>query len=328
MYQNKKIILTAFIISTLLMISKFVAYLLTNSNAVLTDALESIINVIAAGFAFYSISISNKPKDIDHPYGHGKIEFFSEGLEGVLICLASLYIVIDSIQHLFVPHVINQLGVGLGVLVFGILTNYFLGSYLLKNGLKNNSPTLKADGKHLKLDAQSGLILMISVGIMTFTHWIWLDAVASIIFSVWMFVAGIKLIRQAVGGLMDEVDANVLEKVVEILKFSKQSYWIDIHNLRIQKYGADLHIDAHLTLPKYWNLEQVHEAVHELENTLKDQFNGHVEIFIHSDPCLPVCCTHCKVENCPIRSNPQSQEIEWNIQNLTLNQKHIVFIES
>jgi divalent metal cation (Fe/Co/Zn/Cd) transporter len=133
---------------------------------------------------------------------------------------------------------------------------------------------------------------------------------------------GVKIIRKSIGGLMDEANEEVLEKVVNILKNNQKSQWIDIHNMRIQEYGSDIHIDCHLTLPNYWNLEKVHETVHEFEEILEQEFPSHVEIFIHADPCMPECCHYCKIENCPIRQSPLTTNIDWNKVNLTLNQKH------
>lgn len=306
------------------MIIKFVAYYLTYSSAILTDALESIINVVATGFAFYSIYLASLPKDLNHPYGHGKIEFFSAGLEGVLIVLASIFIIFHSIQNFLHPVPINDLGFGLVIIVSGVIVNWVLGYFLKREGEKSHSPTLTADGYHLILDAQSGIILIAAVGLVLITHWLWLDGAASIAFSIFMLWNGIKIIRKSIGGLMDEVDNQILENIVSILKANQNKSWIDVHNLRIQQYGADLHIDCHLTLPNYWSLQEVHEEVHHFEEVIKAESPSNVEIFIHADPCLPDCCSYCKVENCPIRTVPQTRQIEWNKINLSLNQKHFI----
>ena len=316
------LILTSFVVSLLLMIAKFVAYYLTYSSAILTDALESIINVVASAFAFYAIYLASQPKDMNHPYGHGKIEFFSAGLEGVLIVLASVFIVFHASQVLINPQPVLDLKIGLFIISLGTIINYGLGYVLEKEGNETMSPTLIADGQHLKLDAISGLILVLAVLIVYISHVYWIDGFASILFALFMAWNGIKIIRKSIGGLMDETNNEVLEKVVKILKNSQKNEWIDIHNMRIQEYGSDIHIDCHLTLPNYWVLEKVHETVHEFEEILGKEFPSHLEIFIHTDPCIPECCHYCKVENCPIRQSPQTTVIDWNKVNLTLNQKH------
>ena len=320
--KKYNLILLSFVVGLLLMIAKFIAYYMTYSSAILTDALESIINVVASGFAFYAIYLASQPRDMNHPYGHGKIEFFSAGLEGVLIVLASVFIVFHAIQGLLNPQPILDLRIGLSIIFLGTIVNYFLGYVIEKEGIISSSPTLTADGQHLKLDATSGLILVFAVLMVFITKMYWIDGVASICFALFMAWNGIKIIRKSIGGLMDETNEAVLEKVVTILKSHQKNEWIDIHNMRIQEYGSDIHIDCHLTLPNYWNLEKVHEIVHEFEEILGKEFPSHVEIFIHTDPCMPQCCHYCKVENCPIRASPLTVSIDWNKVNLTLNQKH------
>ncbi len=308
------------------MVVKFMAYYWTYSSAILTDALESIINVVASAFAFYAIYLSSLPKDMNHPYGHGKIEFFSAGLEGVLIVLASMFIIFHAVQNFFNPQPLTDLKLGLTIIILGAVINWVLGHYIEKEGEVYQSPTLIADGKHLKLDAQSGIILILAVGLVLLTGYAWLDGVASITFASFMAWSGVKIIRKSIGGLMDETDEETLAKVVTILKNNQITEWIDIHNLRIQHYGADLHIDCHITLPRYYNLELVHANVHQFEEILGQEFKGNVEIFIHADPCLPECCCYCRVADCPVRSSAYHKVIEWNKVNLSLNQKH--FLES
>jgi cation diffusion facilitator family transporter len=324
--KKYNLILASFLVSTVLMIAKFIAYYQTYSSAILTDALESIINVVASAFAFYAVFLASQPRDLNHPYGHGKIEFFSAGLEGVLIVLASIFIIFHAIQNLINPEPIQDLKVGLIIISVGVGINYFLGYLLEKEGFSQSSPTLIADGQHLKLDAVSGLVLVAAVILIVLTDFYWIDGVASILFAVFMAWNGIKIIRKSIGGLMDETNEEVLDKVVNILKNHQKSDWIDIHNLRIQEYGSDIHIDCHLTLPNYWNLEKVHDVVHEFEEILGKEFPSNVEIFIHTDPCLPECCHYCKIEDCPIRKEPQTTNVNWNKINLSLNQKH--FLES
>ncbi len=324
--RNKfRLIILSFVVSVVLMAIKFTAYVLTNSNAVLTDALESIVNVVASGFAFYSVYLAAQPRDQNHPYGHGKIEFFSAGLEGALILLAGVFIFGQSIQSLIAPKPLQNLDAGLLIVLLTTVVNYGVGWLLRREGQRANSMTLYADGKHLILDAQSSLVLVVGIGVIYFTGWQVLDSLLSMGFAVFIVVSGLRLARESVAGLMDEADRETLEQVVAVLRKHRLRHWIDVHNLRVQKYGADLHIDCHLTLPNYWTLQEVHEAVHEFEDVLREAFSADVEIFVHTDPCIPPCCPHCHVENCPIRESPFVKDIPWTSQNLTLNQK--LFLE-
>lgn len=317
-----RLILLSFGVSTVLMIVKFGAWWLTGSNAILTDALESIVNVVASGFAFYSVYLAAQPRDRNHPYGHGKIEFFSAGLEGVLIGLAGAFIIIHSALNILSPQPLEALGAGMLLTLITALVNWGLGWTLRREGHRSDSPTLSADGQHLILDAQSTFALVLGLGLIVLTGWAWLDSVLSILFAGFMIYNAFRITRRSVAGLMDEVDEGTLERVVSALQQHRQLAWIDVHNLRIQKYGADLHIDCHVTLPYYWGLERVHAEIHEIEEVLEREFSSHVEIFIHADPCLPACCAYCGVVDCPVRQAPRTRQIDWTTHNLSLNQKH------
>ncbi len=318
---KKRLILLSFVASIFLTTLKFIAYFITSSNAILSDAFESIINVLASGFAFYSIRLAAQPKDSNHPYGHGKIEFFSAGFEGALIVMASAVIIYLGIYRLLSPVPLENLSTGAWFVSFSAVANGGLGYLLMKEGKKMNSLALVADGKHLLSDAVSSLALIISIFLIMATGWIWIDAVSSLIFGLFIAISGLKLVRKSVAGLMDETEPAVLEAVVEAIRANKKNYWVDVHNVRVQQYGSDLHIDCHLTLPYYWSVQQSHEAVIELENVLKNTHYGETEIFVHTDPCLPDCCGFCRLENCPVRSTPFLHDIEWDAIHLAKNQK-------
>ncbi|MHA8049791.1 cation diffusion facilitator family transporter [Aquirufa sp. ROCK-SH2] len=320
--MKQRLILFSFIVSMLIMGVKFYAYYLSGSTTLLTDALESIVNVVAGAFAYYSIYLASLPKDLNHPYGHGKIEFFASGLEGVLILLASGYIFLHASQHLWAHPIIEKLDVGLYISLSSAAVNGILGLILVKAGKKEHSPALIADGKHLKLDAYNGVFVAISLVITLITGWLWIDSIASLIFAGMMCWQGVHLIRSSVAALMDETNPKVFQKVIDCITTNQKEEWIDLHNLRVQQYGGDLHIDCHLTLPRFWDLNRVHDEIHEFEEILGNVLPTNIEIFVHSDPCLDDCCSHCAVKNCSIRKNEFKQKVEWNKMNLALNQKH------
>lgn len=322
--QNKRkqrLILLSFIASIVLTGLKFFAYFLTDSNAILSDALESIINVIASGFAFYSIYLSALPKDRNHPYGHGKIEFFSAGFEGALIVIASIFIIVEAIKRMMEPTPIQNLGQGALFIAVTIIVNTMIGYKLIQEGERSNSLALTADGRHLISDSISSVVLIVSVGLILITGQIWIDSAASLLFGLFLAYSGFQLVSKSVAGLMDATDEILLKKVVHSMQDNRKDHWVDVHNLRVQQYGSDLHIDCHLTLPYYWELQKAHEAIHEFENILKDNHTGETEIFVHADPCIPQCCYFCKMNNCPVRQFPFVQEIDWDAVNLVKNQK-------
>lgn len=319
---QKKAILTALCISIVLMLAKFVAYFITHSNAILTDAAESIVNVLASSFAFYSIYLTTLPKDENHPYGHGKVEFFSAFIEGTLIALAGLIIVFKSGYDLVYPKPITQLYEGAAIIAATGLVNLFVGYYLINTGKRHQSITLEADGKHLLTDAITSAGLVIGILLIRLTEIYWLDSVISILLGLYIIYNGYKLTRRSVGGLMDESNVDLVATIIDILQKNRKDPWIDVHNLRAQQYGADLHIDCHITLPYYFDLNRVHQEISEIDQMINGKAHRKTELFIHADPCLPACCNYCRMKECPVREEAFRGEIEWTIENATKNQKH------
>lgn len=304
------------------MLAKFVAYFLTSSNAILTDAAESIVNVLASAFAFYSIYLATLPKDENHPYGHGKVEFFSAFVEGILIGIAGIIIVFKSSYDLIYPNEIKQLYDGAIIIGATGLINAIVGYYLINTGKLNNSITLEADGKHLLTDAISSGGLVIGIVLIQLTGFYWLDGVISIGLGLYIIFNGYKLIRRSVGGLMDESNIELVKNIVVILQNNRSDSWIDVHNLRAQQYGADLHIDCHVTLPYYFDLTTVHQEISNIDKLINVSGSHKTELFIHADPCLPECCNYCKMKNCGVRQEAFKGEIAWNMENVTKNKKH------
>nr|WP_113652697.1 cation diffusion facilitator family transporter [Pedobacter namyangjuensis] len=322
MQPKKKAILVSLCVSILLMLAKFVAYFLTNSNAILTDAAESVVNVLASAFAFYSIYLATIPKDQNHPYGHGKVEFFSAFVEGVLIGVAGIIIILKSSYDLIYPKEISQLFDGAIIIGATGLINLWVGFYLINIGKKQRSITLEADGKHLLTDAITSGGLVVGIILIQLTELFWLDSAISIVLGVYIIYNGYKLTRRSVGGLMDESNIELVKEIVGILQANRADSWIDVHNLRAQQYGADLHVDCHVTLPYYFDLVAVHQEISNIDQLINVSGNHKTELFIHADPCLPACCNYCKMPNCPVRAEEFKGEIAWNMDNATKNQKH------
>lgn len=322
MQPKKKAILISLCVSIVLMLAKFVAYFLTSSNAILTDAAESIVNVLASAFAFYSIYLATLPKDENHPYGHGKVEFFSAFVEGILIGIAGIVIVFKSVYDLIYPTEITQLYQGAIIIGTTGVINTIVGYYLINTGKKHNSITLEADGKHLLTDSVSSAGLFVGIVLIQLTGLFWMDGVISIGLGLYIIYNGYKLTRRSVGGLMDESNIELVKDIVVILQNNRADSWIDVHNLRAQQYGADLHIDCHVTLPYYFDLTTVHQEISNIDKLINKSGSHQTELFIHADPCLPECCHYCKMKNCGVRQEAFSGEIAWNMENVTKNKKH------
>jgi cation diffusion facilitator family transporter len=313
----------SFIVSFVLLIIKFYSYYITNSTAILTDAMESIVNVVAAGFATYSIYLSSQPRDENHPYGHGKIEFFSAGVEGTLIILAGFFIIYQAIYSIFFPSELENLFQGVLLITISGTVNGVLGLILQKRGKSLNSITLEASGKHLMTDTLTSFLLVLGVAVILITGYEFLDSVIAVIFSFYILYSGYGLVRRSVAGLMDELDPTAIDSTVKTINENRKESWIDIHNMRVQQYGGDRHIDLHLTLPYYFDLKEVHDEVEGLEDALENAWPGVMEVFVHADPCIPdKCCHYCQVKNCNVRKYPNDIKIEWTSLNMSKNQKH------
>lgn len=228
----------SFIISIVLLGVKFYSYYITNSTAILTDALESIVNVVAAAFASFSIYLSSRPRDDNHPYGHGKIEFFSAGVEGTLIILAGVFIIYQAVYNFFFPNDLENLFEGILLVTFSGLVNGVFGLLLQKKGKQLNSLTLEASGKHLLTDTMTSLLLVLGVGVIYLTDYEFLDSVIAVLFSFYIIYSGYGLVRRSVAGLMDEADPVAVTSTVDLINMNRRSNWIDIHNMRVQQYGG------------------------------------------------------------------------------------------
>ncbi len=309
---------------TILTVFKFFAWYLTHSNAVLTDALESIINIIAAGFGLFTLVYASRPKDENHPYGHGKMEFFAVGFEGALICFAGIGMIYKAISSFSVPFELQKLDIGLAITAGAAVINYGMGRYMINSGKKLHSSTLVADGQHLVSDTVSSVVLLIGLGLILLTGYTIIDSILTIALGFYILFVGYRLLRNSMAGLMDETDFDKMLELVDVLNEGRKPNWIDIHNLRIVKYGSSLHVDLHLSLPWYDSLQKSHEEVKALEELVNKHFENRVEFFIHTDPCLPTSCQICSIDNCAVRKQAYEKKIEWDLPLLMKNKPHFL----
>ena len=320
--QNFKIQKYIAVISVALFLIKLFAWYLTHSVAILTDALESIVNVVAGFIGLYSLYVSGKPKDQDHPYGHGKVEFLSAAIEGLLIGIAGIFIIREAILNLYEPHSIQKLDYGIYLVAVTAIINLFAGMICVKTGKRNNSLALIASGKHLMADTYTTIGIIIGLVLLFVTGISWIDSAVAIIFALVIFYTGYKIVRSSIAGIMDEADMELLNKMVVFLNENRSVNWIDLHNLRIIKYGAMIHLDCHLTVPWYFNVHQAHDEIDRLSGLVKRHFGDSVELFVHSDGCLDFSCALCEKTECQERKHPFEKKIAWTMENISSNKKH------
>lgn len=320
--QNLKLQKWITLLSVVLFVLKIAAYYFTHSMAILTDALESIVNVIAGFIGLYSLYVAAKPRDIDHPYGHGKAEFVSAAVEGGLIVAAGIMILYETIQNLIHENPLESLDTGLILIAITAVINYVAGTYCINLGKKNNSMALMASGKHLQVDTYSTAAIIVGLGLMLLTKLYWLDKAIAGVMGLFIIYNGYKIIRSSLAGIMDEADMELLNKFIAVLNEKKQENWIDLHNLRVIKYGSLLHVDCHFTVPWYLNVHEAHREIDALASLIQQEFGDRIELFVHTDGCLPFSCSICSKTDCTARQHPFQHKVEWTMENLVSNKKH------
>ena len=285
----------------IILIGKFTAYFLTNSVGILTDAMESIVNVVAGFISLYAIRLAAKPKDEDHPFGHGKIELISASVEGILIFTAGGIIIYEGIRRIFDPSVIESLDIGIVVVAVSGAINYLLGWYSIRQGKKYDSIALVAGGKHLQSDTYSTIGLVAGLFLLYLTGLTWIDSALAIIFGGIIAFTGIGILRKTINNLIDTADEDILKKICDAINENRKPESIDIHNLKVLKSGSSYFIDCDLTLPWYYNIDEGHSSCEELRLTLLSLFPENTLVSIHSDSCLEHFCSLCEVSECKYR---------------------------
>lgn len=290
------------VVGLLLMGAKFWAFGFTGSQAVFSDALESIVNVIAAGLALFVVAYSAKPADRDHPYGHGKIEYFSAAFEGGLITFAAFFIMVESVRAILSGRTPTNLDVGIGVVLAAGVANLILGLFLMRAGKKHHSIALKASGHHVISDFWTSAGVAIGLVLVYFTGFVWIDSVIAFVVAGLLARTGLKLVRESVGGLMDEEDLGILKSLREVLAEYAEGGIIQIHNVKVIRSGWYHHIDAHVVLPEHWTVSETHGQMVRFENNVIKHYEYSGEMNFHVDPCRQSYCQVCDLEDCPIRN--------------------------
>lgn len=308
--------------SILLLVAKLWAWYLSGSFSILTDALESIVNVITGFIGLYSLYLAQKPKDANHPYGHGKVEYIAAGIEGTFIILSACFILFELGASFFTAHQLQQLDLGILLTAITGLLNYIISIYANRVAQKDKSATLEAAATHLKVDAYSSFAVVSGLCLVLLFQWYWLDKLIALVLAILIFIAGYKVLRKALAAIMDEADEQLLEAMLKIINQHRNSNWIDLHNLRTIQYGEVLHIDAHLTLPWYWQVKRAEETIDEFEALIEKEFGSSIECFVHVDPCRAFSCPICTIENCAYRQEPFQQQKLWTLQNIRNNAQH------
>lgn len=274
----------SFFIGIIIFALKLYAYTLTHSSAILSDTAESIIHVIAVGFAAYSMWFSLKPADETHLYGHEKITFFSAGFEGAMIVFSALYIYLESFKKIIYGGELENVGVGLVFVSFALLINFLLGYFLCLKGKKYRSMILEAGGKHILSDCLTTLGVILALILVKLTGISLLDPIIAIIAATLILWTGGKLIQKSIKGLMDQTDPMLHKKILTLLTEETEKRNLHFHHLRHRMSGYKIFIEFHLLFAEEITLEKAHEIASEIEKKLHDSLDMQSEIFSHLEP--------------------------------------------
>lgn len=314
------------IVGGLLMVSKFVAYFMTNSVAIFTDAMESIVNILAGSVGLYALYISPKPPDKDHPYGHGRAEVISAAFEGALILVAGLIIILSALRGLQSPPEISSLDFGLVIIFAAALVNLVMGRAAIKIGQKNRSQALEASGRHLCTDTLDSFgiiigLLVVYAGMHMGYDVAWIDPAIALLFGLIILRTAYKVLKGTVDTIMDRVDPEVVSKITENIIENRHENWIDIHCLRIKKYGTDYSVDLHATFPRYLSVGQVEDETKHLQAYLENEFGQGLELVVKAEPCRDFSCAIC-ILDCEIRKSEFVKAMEWSEETMVEPTQH------
>jgi cation diffusion facilitator family transporter len=288
-------------------LAKVIAWQVTGSSAVQSDAAESTVNVVAAVFALFALRFAAQPADRDHPYGHGKVEFLAAAFEGGLVSFAAAAILWSAVWSLATGPRLERIDVGLLVTAAAGAANLVLGFWLVRTGKRLSSPTLVADGQHVLSDVWTTLGVLVGLGLVRLTGLVWLDPVAAIAVGLFLARTGVGLVKEALGGLLDREDPALLRRLVEAFNEARVPGLSGIHRLRAIRSGGAVHVDAHVFVAKDWTVERAHAAAKELEDALIRRAGLEGELALHLDPCRRESCATCDVEACSDRREPRAE---------------------
>ena len=287
---------------------KFLSYGLSGSVAIKSDAIESIVNVVAALFALGAVVFAGKPADEDHPYGHGKIEHFSAAFEGGLISLAAVFILFEAAKGFIYGVEFKNLGLGLAVNLLAGALNGLLGWYMLREGRQTRSRALEADGHHILSDFWTTVGIAAGLIAVKLTGFKWLDPFMAGVVGLLLARTGFRLVKESSQALLDMEDPEVLTKVLAAMNRVRTLDIIALHELRTFRSGRYTHVDVHIVVPEYYPVRQAHDLCEEFGKRALVEGNIEGEVHTHVDPCGRMYCDRCPVADCAIRQAPKTTD--------------------
>jgi len=283
---------------------KYYAYLVSGSTALKSDAIESVVNIVAAFFALGAVIFADKPADKEHPYGHGKIEHFSAAFEGGLISLAAVLIAWEAIHAMWHGVEMKDLGRGLIFNFIAGLLNGLLGFFLVWMGRRQRSHAIEADGHHVLSDFWTTCGIAAGLLLVKFTGILWLDPIMALLVAILLAFTGFKLVRRSGQALLDMEDPELVKQLIEIINQRRPEDIITIHEMRTLRSGRYTHVDIHMVIPEFYEIGRAHDLAEGFGKQIVEAAGMEGELHTHIDPCQREWCRQCVVEACPIRREP------------------------
>jgi cation diffusion facilitator family transporter len=283
---------------------KYWAYRISGSAALMSDAIEGVVNVVAAVFALGAVIFAERPPDAEHPYGHGKIEHFSAAFEGGLISLAAALILWEAIDTLIHGSQIRNLEMGILVNVGAGLLNGLLGLFLVRMGRRHSSRAIEADGHHVLSDFWTTVGLALGLLIVRFTGLHWVDPLLAIGVSVLLAGTGFRLVRASSQALLDREDPELLARLVDVLNRIRPPDLIAVHELRTMRAGRSAYVDVHVVVPEFYEIRRAHDLAESVGTAVLAETGIEGQVHTHIDPCERAWCRSCRVEPCQVRVQP------------------------
>jgi len=262
---------------------KSLAYFLTGSVGLLSDAVESIVNLIGAGVALGMLTIAALPPDESHMYGHGKAEYLSSSVEGLLILVAAVGIIWTAIQRMLNPRPLEELGVGLGITAAASVVNFAVSRVLMTQGRRRNSITLEADAQHLMADVITSVGVIAGVGIVALTGWQVLDPIVAILVGLNIIWTGVRLVGRSVAGLMDASLSMEDQESIEAVMAKYRKRGASFHALRTRQAAARRFVSVHILVPGDWTVHDAHHIAEDFERDIRKAL-GAANVFTHLEP--------------------------------------------
>ncbi len=299
--------ITYLFVSLLVFALKTAAAIKTQSTALFSDALETLVNIAAAIISLIVLKFISQPKDENHPYGHGKAEFISSAVEGGFVFSAGLAIFLEASRNLISPSKqieFNDLGLVLSLAA--TILNVFLVIYLKRASASRQSVMLNASSVHVMSDVWTTIAVLLALGVSRMTGFLWIDPLTALFLACFLFHEGYKVLRESFSGLTDELDPQILNELSKafqkVMNDGQSPGLIDIHDVKFIRSGNFHHVDAHLVVPRFWDVGKTHIFQEELEKNIVTAYRFDGEVAFHIDPCGPEDCVTCDYKNCPVRS--------------------------